>query len=82
MKRTISLLIISLFLNAAYSFDDIAIKGGTVIDIADWGKSAKDIKNAVVLIKGSRIVEVGEINTITIPEGEILFDYFSLDSHY
>jgi hypothetical protein len=74
MKRTLSLLIFSLFLNAAYSFDDIAIKGGTIIDVANWGKSAKDIKNAVILIRRSRIAEVGEINTITIPEGTRIID--------
>ncbi|NIO49977.1 MAG: hypothetical protein GTN73_11185 [Candidatus Aminicenantes bacterium] len=74
MKRTFSLLIVSLFLSATYSSDDIAIKGGTIIDVADWGKSANDIKNAIVLIKRGRIAEVGETDAITIAKGKKIID--------
>ena len=37
----------------------LVLAGGTVIDLTNWGESARDIPNAVVIIREGRIAEVG-----------------------
>jgi hypothetical protein len=51
------------------------LKGGTVIDVDDYGNSSKDIKNAVVIIHDGKITSVGEAGKIKIPaECNIVID--------
>ena len=39
--------------------ESLALVGGTVIDVADWGRSTADIEDAVVLVRDDVIVAVG-----------------------
>ena len=52
----------------------LALVGGTVVDVSDWGHSAKDLPNAVVVIREGRIVEVGPAAAISVPKGSRVLD--------
>ena len=52
----------------------LVLSGGTVIDVSGWGHSANDIKNAVVIIEGSRIVQVGPASSVQIPKNAHVID--------
>jgi hypothetical protein len=47
----------------------LALVGGTVVDVKDWGHSAKDLPDAVVIIREGRIAEIGSRTEISIPKG-------------
>ena len=69
MKYLLRLFAIVLFIPAAFAGDQDsnikALVGGTLID----GFSSTPIRNSVIIIEGERIVAVGTIDTIEIPEG-------------
>lgn len=44
------------------------------MDVTNWGHSARDIQNAVVIIRDGRITEVGTPDTIAIPKGARIID--------
>ncbi|HUY95154.1 MAG TPA: amidohydrolase family protein [Terracidiphilus sp.] len=52
----------------------LVLSGGTVIDVSDWGHSANDLANAVVIIQGDRITEVGPASAVPIPKGARVID--------
>lgn len=52
----------------------IAVVGGTLIDLTDWGKSSDDIENSVVLIEGDRVAAVIHRDGIVMPEGAKVID--------
>jgi hypothetical protein len=52
----------------------LALTGGTVVDVTNWGDSARDLQNAVVLIGGGHITEVGPASSIAIPKGAQVID--------
>lgn len=52
----------------------IALVGGTVVDLADGGRSTSDLKDAVVLIYRDRIEAAGPRATARIPEGARVID--------
>jgi hypothetical protein len=52
----------------------LVLTGGTVIDVTDWGRSARDLPNAVVVIQSDRITDVGPSGQVTIPKGAHLVD--------
>ena len=52
----------------------LVLAGGTVIDVTDWGHSAKDIQDAVVILREGRISEVGPRIAVTIPKGARVID--------
>lgn len=52
----------------------LVLTGGTVIDVADWGHSAHDLQDAVVIIREGRITEVGAASAIAIPKGARVID--------
>ena len=47
----------------------LALVGGTVIDVDDWGRSEEDLEDAVVLVEDGTISAVGRRNEIEIPSG-------------
>lgn len=51
-----------------------ALVGGTVIDVSRFGHSDDDIEDAVVILEGDRISEVGPANSVIIPEGARVID--------
>jgi hypothetical protein len=52
----------------------LVLVGGTVVDLSDWGRSASDIHDAVVIIKDGRITDVGPRFAISIPKGSRVID--------
>jgi hypothetical protein len=52
----------------------LALTGGTVIDVTDWGDSARDLKNAVVIIRDGSITDVGPVGTVAVPKGAEVID--------
>jgi hypothetical protein len=52
----------------------LVLTGGTVIDVADWGHSARDLPDAVVIIRDGRITDVGAASAITVPKGARVID--------
>jgi len=45
----------------------LVLAGGTVVDVTDWGHSAKDLPDAVVIIRDGRITNVGSRMAVFIP---------------
>jgi len=52
----------------------LALTGGTVVDVTAWGDSAKDIQDAIVIVRDGRITEVGSRMAVTIPKGARVID--------
>jgi hypothetical protein len=52
----------------------MALVGGTVVDVSEWGGSAKDLPDAVVVLRDGRITEVGSRMAVTIPKGARVID--------
>jgi hypothetical protein len=52
----------------------LALVGGTVVDVSEWGGSAKDLPDAVVVLRDGRIAEVGSRMAVTIPKGARVID--------
>lgn len=60
--------------NAPGLYIPIVLVGGTVIDLTDWGRSAHDLHDAVVILRDGHITEVGPRFAITIPKGARVID--------
>ncbi len=52
----------------------LVLAGGTVVDLADWGHSARDLQNAIVIIRDGRITDVGTAATLPIPKDARVID--------
>jgi hypothetical protein len=52
----------------------LVLTGGTVIDVSNWGRSARDLQNAVVIIREGKISEVGLASEIVVPKGARIID--------
>jgi hypothetical protein len=52
----------------------LVLSGGTVIDVTNWGDSARDLANAVVIINEGRITDVGAAADLPIPHGARVID--------
>ena len=52
----------------------LVLAGGTVVDVTDWGRSAKDLPDAVVIVQDGRITDVGPRATLPIPKGARVID--------
>ena len=52
----------------------LVLAGGTVVDVTGWGDSARDITNAVVIIREGRITDAGPAGTVQIPRGARVID--------
>ena len=44
------------------------------MDVADWGRSAKDLPDAIVVLRDGRIAEVGSRMAVSIPKGARVID--------
>src|ERR1035441_10211065 len=45
----------------------LVLEGGTVVDVTDWGRSARDQRDAVVIVDRKRVSEVGSPARVIIP---------------
>jgi hypothetical protein len=52
----------------------LVLTGGTVVDVTSWGRSAKDIEDAVVVVRDGRILEVGARAAVSIPKNARVID--------
>ena len=52
----------------------LVLAGGTVIDVSNWGHSARDIPDAIVVIREGKITEVGLPGEVPIPKGARIID--------
>ncbi|MGA7857609.1 MAG: hypothetical protein WCA11_06775, partial [Terracidiphilus sp.] len=52
----------------------LVLAGGTVVDVTNWGRSAKDLPDAVVILSEGRIVEVGSLAQVPIPKNARVID--------
>ena len=52
----------------------LVLTGGTVVDLTQWGDSAKDLQNAVVIIRDGQISEVGTPASLPIPKAAQVID--------
>jgi hypothetical protein len=52
----------------------LVLAGGTVVDVADWGHSARDLQDSIVVVRDGRIVEVGYRGAVLIPKGARVID--------
>jgi hypothetical protein len=48
--------------------------GGTIVDVTNWGHSALDIQNSIVIIQNNRITDVGSRFLIQIPKNAQVID--------
>ncbi|MGD0546866.1 MAG: hypothetical protein ABR991_03470, partial [Terracidiphilus sp.] len=52
----------------------LVLAGGTVVDVSDWGSSAKDLPDAIVIVRDGRIADVGSRMAVTIPKDARVID--------
>ena len=52
----------------------LVLEGGTIVDVTDWGHSAKDQPDSVVIVQNGRITDVGQRATLAIPKGARVID--------
>ncbi|WP_333820685.1 amidohydrolase family protein [Ohtaekwangia sp.] len=52
----------------------LVLKGGTIIDVTDYGNSKKDITDAVVIIEGNTIKAAGSASSIKVPKEARILD--------
>ena len=52
----------------------LVLSGGTVIDLGNWGRSASDLHDSVVIIRDGKITDIGPRTTIVIPKGARILD--------
>jgi len=52
----------------------LVLIGGTIIDVTDWGRSALDQQNSIIIIENGKITQVGSRFLIQTPPGAQLVD--------
>lgn len=52
----------------------LVLAGGTLVDVTNWGQSARDLANAVVIVRDGRITDVGSAGAVSIPKGARVID--------
>jgi hypothetical protein len=76
-RKIISLVLLSTFGGAVFCYaQKLAIVGGTLIDLSNYGRSTNDVANSVVLIDEGKIIAVGPASEIQIPPNAT-----SIDAH-
>ena len=52
----------------------LVLAGGTVVDVTDWGHSARDLQDAIVIVRDGRITDVGSRMAVSIPKSARVID--------
>ncbi len=52
----------------------LVLSGGTVVDVTQWGDSANDLQNAVVIVVNGQITAVGPASQLPVPTGAQVID--------
>ncbi|HEY3705262.1 MAG TPA: amidohydrolase family protein [Terracidiphilus sp.] len=78
LDRSLLLAIAGWFLGSVLGWAQAAaplvLAGGTVIDVSNWGRSASDLHDAVVIIQNGKVAEVGPASTLQVPKGARVID--------
>jgi len=64
----------SSFVNKNPASVPLVLAGGTVVDVTEWGASAKDLPDAIVIVRDGRITDVGSRMAVSIPKGARVID--------
>jgi hypothetical protein len=67
LQETLILSTLSIGLLASDPPRPLVVKGGTIIDVSNFGKSESDIKDSVVVILGDEIIAAGPREKIEVP---------------
>ncbi len=54
--------------------NQLVLAGGTVIDVSAWGRSAKDLPDAIVILTDGKVSAVGSRADVPIPKGARVID--------
>ena len=52
----------------------LVLAGGTVVDVTNWGRSARDLQDSIVVVRDGRITDVGYRGAVQIPKGARVID--------
>jgi hypothetical protein len=52
----------------------LVLLGGTIIDVTDWGRSALDQQNSIVIVQNGKITDVGSRFLIQVPKNAQVID--------
>jgi hypothetical protein len=52
----------------------LVLLGGTVVDVTEWGHSAKDLQDSIVIVRDGRITDVATRAAIPVPKGARVID--------
>jgi len=52
----------------------LVLAGGTIVDVTDWGHSAKDQQDSIVIVRDGRVTDVGTRAALPIPKGARVID--------
>lgn len=52
----------------------LVLEGGTVVDVSNWGRSARDLHDAIVVIEENKIAALGARGEVQIPKGARIVD--------
>lgn len=52
----------------------LVLAGGTVVDVSEWGRSAKDQPDSIVIVENGRITDVGTRAALPVPKGARVID--------
>lgn len=78
MRKTVRFaLSVAFIVTTSFPFvhsDPLVLKGGTIIDVSNYGRSLEDIEDGVILIEDGLIVAVGNAKTFAIPDGIRVID--------
>lgn len=75
MLSVLSLIVVFSFTAALRAHGEtVALVGGTIVDLSDFGRSNSDIEDGVVLIDGEKISAVGSRGKVKIPAGASIID--------
>jgi hypothetical protein len=74
--RVLTLAVLVLALGAAQpqNVRPIALVGGTVVDVSDFGATNRDLRDAAVIVEKGRIVAVGPRASTPVPKGAEVID--------
>ena len=68
------LIIAGMSVPVAGAAEVVVIRNVTVIDVSDYGTAKADFPDAIVVVRGDRIIAVGPADSVNIPDGAHIID--------
>ena len=73
MHRTAAFLLL-FSLGASAAGETLALRGGTLVDVSNFGRGTRDLADATVVLRGGRVVAVGPARAVAIPKDARVID--------